>query len=326
MPTRLVLFGESRSFISTALAAAAIRAARRRADVEVVAICETGRKPPPGRITHAARATAVALVKRAFDADQPIVLHRPMLERLHEIARGARIPLVVPPEHDVNAPDFVEVLASRFRAVCALSLACVQVFGPELLAVFDQAINYHNGLLPAYRGLGATRWSVYHGEQRTGFTFHRMIDRIDDGPVLVQGSLPLPPRPSLVQLEWQKTMRAAAALDGVFDAIARREPGRPQEGSVSYFGSEERRRVQAIGEPGSVSLEELLRRLNAFDVVDVRIGRGTYPVSKVRPASGTSSLTFSTSDGVLLEPARLAHLPPNLYRLSRWLTERARER
>jgi len=59
------------------------------------------------------------------------------------------------------------------------------------MSVFDVLVNYHNGLLPDYGGLYATRWSVYFNEDSTGFTFHRISDVLDGGPILHQDSLPL---------------------------------------------------------------------------------------------------------------------------------------
>lgn len=52
-------------------------------------------------------------------------------------------------------------------------------------------INYHNSLLPEYRGYNATSWAILDGKRNHGFTWHLMDKGIDQGEILLQGSVPI---------------------------------------------------------------------------------------------------------------------------------------
>jgi methionyl-tRNA formyltransferase len=217
---RLVIFADERIYIGPLLARAFIAAADARGDVEVVAVCDSA--PTPFGRGAAARALAARFARRAFDAAHPIV-RRPSFVRLDAFLRQRGIPHLVPSAHNVNADAFVHRALPALRPDFALSLICLQVFRAPLLAAFQRAINYHPGVLPAYRGLNPTAWSLYRGEPLTGFSYHLMTERIDEGPVVVSGAVPVVSGTSVAELEWAKTPLAAACADRVLDALLRDE-------------------------------------------------------------------------------------------------------
>jgi methionyl-tRNA formyltransferase len=314
---RLVLFGQSGSFISNALVTRVLRACRRRGDFDVVAVCSTGRYN--FRPLHTA---AKSVVVRLFDNAHPVVLHPPMWRAFERTARRERVPFVSAPR--VNDPHFVAWLRREVRPDFAMSLVCVHIFGRDLLDALGYAVNYHNGLLPQYRGLGATNWSIYRGEERTGFSFHRMTPGIDEGPVLLQDSVPVTPDASPLQLEWQKTALAVGATDRVLDAMARGEPGVEQAGTPGYFSGRDRRRIRRVGD--DVTWDDLTSRRRAFDAVTLTIGGHEFWVTKVRKLDtpSTGPLTFRTADGIYGRVTRLSHLPPALHRLYRRMRDSTR--
>lgn len=75
----------------------------------------------------------------------------------------------------------------------------LSIYNPKLLTttVLTQAkklaVNYHNALLPKYRGSNATAWSILNGEKKHGITWHIIQAGLDKGPVLFQGSLDILP-------------------------------------------------------------------------------------------------------------------------------------
>jgi methionyl-tRNA formyltransferase len=50
----------------------------------------------------------------------------------------------------------------------------------------NNVINIHYSLLPKYRGLHSTVWSILNNEEYFGLTVHAMNEFIDDGPILYQ--------------------------------------------------------------------------------------------------------------------------------------------
>src|SRR5262245_8568315 len=176
---RLVLSAEPRAPMSRLLVDAAIAAARQRPGVEVVAVCDTGRRPP--RRFEMLRTASGQLARRLFDPTYPVILDRPALESLPRLCRRLDVPWLVPAGRDVNSSAFLDQMRRELRPDLALSLICLQVFSSQLLGLLGRAANYHNGLLPTYRGLRATAWSVYHGDRVTGFSYHLLTERLDEG-------------------------------------------------------------------------------------------------------------------------------------------------
>jgi len=312
---RLVVFAEPRSFISNVLLASVIGQCRARPDVDLVAVFDTGRGT--ARRRHAsARIASTALIKRAFDPAHPIVLHAPMWQTVHTQAARAGVPVAAAP--NVNDPAFIEALRSDYKADYALSLICLQIFGRELLGSFAAAVNYHNGLLPAYRGVRATGWSVYNGEAQTGFSFHHMTPGIDEGPVLLQDAVPLRRRASVLELEWEKTLLAASSVPRVLTAMLHGEPGAAQVGTAAYHSARDLERVVRVGDPEQITWDDLVRRIRAFGGVDMTLGAGLVRVTRVeRSKKPAPRLGFRSADGVHGRATRVRYLPPLLNRLSR---------
>jgi hypothetical protein len=80
-------------------------------------------------------------------------------------------------------------------------------------------------------------------------------------------------------------------------------------------------RITSIGDPGTLSWEELERRLRAFAVLTISIDGEPCPVTRLRRVGSgrprRPELAFTTLDGVLAEPSRLRHLPVPLHRAYR---------
>ena len=315
---RVLLFGNPSWHMSAILIEAALRLARANG-FEVIGICDAAPRPWR-RYRTAAREVVATAIKRAFDAEQAVHVRSLLFRDVPTIARRFGVPVLVPPERDVNHPEFVRLVADELRPDWGLSLACGQIFRRDLLTALRRPVNYHNGLLPAYRGVGATAWSMYHDEPVTGFTFHVMNERIDDGPILVQGSVPVPRDASVAEVEWAKTVHAAERLPALVEALRRGDPGRPQAGTPSYFSAKDWRRIRVIDDPTAHTWDDLRRRLRSFDYLVMRVGDEPHEVTKLRavaPDRRPSPLAFRTKDGVVAEPTRFLHLPRALYGLYR---------
>lgn len=289
--------------------------------MQVVAVCDSGRRKPIPLLYSMFREIAVAGLMRLFEPDSQVFLKRLAFSNLHNVARRFRVKVVVPPERNINHPEFVQHLRRNLRPSIGLSFGCLQIFGRELLSVFDQAVNYHNGLLPKYKGLCATRWSIYHGEPQSGFTFHLMNEMIDDGHILIQGAVPLAPNANPIEVEFRKTLKAADYVEKVIDMLREPDSGRPQSGTVSYFGQKELKKITTIYHPSAYACAELQRRLRCFQVLHFPIRGRMYEVTKIRevdgPRPGRHEFCFVTSDERPLELHRFLHMPFPLYRICR---------
>lgn len=310
---RLVVFANHFLSSSVRLTSATLNACAARSDVEVVAIVDAARLPPSR--ARLPREAALRVGRRLSQPLQPPPFsYTPLLLTLPALARRHRVPLLAPREKTVNDEGFVDQLASELRPDASLVLMVDQLFRAPLLAASGEAVNYHNALLPEYRGFGGPEFCVYRGDGRSGYTFHRMIEGLDEGPILLQGKVAVAPGANSDQVERAKTAHAGAELGALLDTMVRREPGAPQGSGGSTFTKAEVDEIRAVGDGSDHSYEELERRLRAFGVLELRRGDVTLPVTALRTASKSD---MCSADGVRFEPARIMHLSTPLFRLYR---------
>lgn len=74
-----------------------------------------------------------------------------------------------------------------------------------------EAINFHYGLLPDYRGMNIPSWVIYNGERETGFTWHYINAKVDDGRILAQEKFPIDETTTALDIV-KKTMRGGPVL------------------------------------------------------------------------------------------------------------------
>lgn len=68
-----------------------------------------------------------------------------------------------------------------------LNVHSLFLIAPEILeAPRIGSFNLHPGPLPRYAGLNAPSWAIYRNERTHGVTLHKMVPRIDGGPVVYQ--------------------------------------------------------------------------------------------------------------------------------------------
>jgi|GEM_PF-723311 len=325
---RAVIFIDRAYWAPAVLVRAAMTVLEARHDVRLAAICLL--KPNHYRkmlLRHGVR-RAILGIGTLFKTAVRIRHDLPVPVDLNRCARRNRFRILLPPAGDVNHPEFVNSLRKEVRPTIGLSFYCSRKFGPDLLAVLGCAVNYHNGLLPGYRGLAATSWSVYEGKGETGFTFHRMNENIDEGPILFQGTVPVNPDSNIYDLELEKAIVAARSIPHLLDAIVRGDPGVPQEGNARYFSGKDVLAVTRISSPSLLSSVELAKRLRAFGSLELRIAGKWQRVTGVKEVQGDrgghSPLRFRTCDGVLMEAAGFMQLPWAVYRPVKWIRDRYR--
>jgi methionyl-tRNA formyltransferase len=98
-------------------------------------------------------------------------------------------------------------------------------------------INAHYGLLPDYRGMNVTEWSVFRGDP-VGVTVHLVDSGVDTGDILLQEEIPIDQGETFARLRRKHQEVAArlvvqAALQ-LRDGSARPVPQAPDEGRQYY--------------------------------------------------------------------------------------------
>jgi len=100
-------------------------------------------------------------------------------------------------------------------------------------------IQYHPSLLPRYRGPSSINWPIIKGDAQTGLTIFRPTDGLDEGPIILQKTVPIGPDDTLGSVYFDRlfplgveALLAAADLvvGGRHEQIAQREELATYEG------------------------------------------------------------------------------------------------
>ncbi len=313
MGHRLIVFAEPTVGWVPSLLDSVLKACEGEPNIEWVKVCITAEDSPTAK--SAVRSLASFAGKALFNPRRASGFDLPHFETVTSVAKKHGAEIIVPPGHNINDPNFVGTLETGYAPTMALSLACLQIWRAPLLRAFQLAVNFHNGYLPDYKGLWATHWSVYNGEDFSGFAFHVMDEKIDTGPIILRGRVPIEPEDSSLQVERRKMAAARQEIAPLLDAmLTGRFETEVQAKGGSYFSGKDSIEIWTIDEPGALSAEELFRRLRCFAPLKITIDGVRYPVSSLKIARKDSEpLAFKTADGVTLSPDRLQYLPTWIY-------------
>lgn len=153
---------------------------------------------------------------------------------------------------DINAPGFLDRLR-KMGVDLIVSVSCPQIFGEEILELAPTGcVNVHAGPLPRYRGMLPTFWVLYEGEAETAVTVHYMNEALDDGPIILQEAVPIPPGETQANLMRRCKIVGARLLSQTIDLmemgeVRTRENPREEATYYSFPTPEQAREFRAQG-------------------------------------------------------------------------------
>jgi methionyl-tRNA formyltransferase len=108
---------------------------------------------------------------------------------IKEAAGAHGVPLFQPASY--RKPEVREQIASLEPDLCVM--AYVTIFVPEEALSIPKhgTIQYHPSLLPRHRGPSSINWPIIWGENETGLTIFWPDNGLDEGPVLMQRTVPI---------------------------------------------------------------------------------------------------------------------------------------
>ena len=121
----------------------------------------------------------------------------------------------------------------------AFSICCNQIFKKKLISSFYKIINYHSSLLPKYKGLNSTLWSILFREKYTGYSFHYVDGKIDNGNIILQEKFKINYDHPYKKTEIYKTLLAKNSLQKVISRVLKNFDGNKQGNNGSYYGKKE---------------------------------------------------------------------------------------
>jgi methionyl-tRNA formyltransferase len=178
------------------------------------------------------------------------MLPLPSFYSVHAVARHYGVPLL--PTTNINGEAYLASLRALAPDVI-ISVNAPQVFKRRLLKLPRLGcVNVHGALLPKYRGRLPSFWVLLNGEKETGVTVHLMNEQLDDGPIILQRTVPIAPRESQHSL-LLKTKKVGAEL--LLEALQALERGtvdlkanaREQATYYSFPTPQDGRKFRALG-------------------------------------------------------------------------------
>lgn len=191
-----------------------------------------------------------------------IVADAPPLRRWAE-QHGVRLLSPSEPWHAVMGPRSVDYLLSvaNFRILSDMQRQVANL----------AAINFHDGPLPRYGGLYAPSWGILAGETEWGVTWHRIIEEVDAGAVLMQRSFVVAADANTAVLNSQCFAAGVQSFSDLLDRLERGDisgDAQPIDAST-YHGARARPNLHGVLDPQRPVLD-LVRTARALDF-------GSYP-------------------------------------------------
>jgi formyltetrahydrofolate deformylase len=152
------------------------------------------------RETHCFDALMAAHRRRQFKADPVLVIsNRPDLAPL---ARKSQLPFVAIPWNDRAQAEGRALRLLEENQIDFVVLArFMKILSPNFVWRYkNKIINIHPSLLPSFPGPQAYRQAYENGVKIAGVTAHFVSMRLDEGPIIAQGSFPIRPGMALKEL------------------------------------------------------------------------------------------------------------------------------
>ena len=125
---------------------------------------------------------------------------------------------------DVNSDAFRRQLRNLGVGLI-ISISGTQLYRKPLLDQTPEGIiNCHGALLPKYRGLMPSFWTLANDEARGGASVHFVDEKLDNGPIVVQKSYRIHPQDTLEDI--MKRSKDLAA-ESIIEAVRLIESGDP---------------------------------------------------------------------------------------------------
>jgi methionyl-tRNA formyltransferase len=162
---------------------------------------------------------------------------------------GAAVPVIEVP--DINRPELVDQVRS-YAPEILLSFSATTRFHDTLLAVPSRAaLNAHYALLPGYAGLSPYFWYLRNQEPVCGVTLHRIISRLDAGPIIEQQRFSMVGLRTVLSVVREQTARISPMLCRYYDGTTSENNAVQQDlAQRSYFRHPTRADVAALHQRG----------------------------------------------------------------------------
>jgi methionyl-tRNA formyltransferase len=150
-------------------------------------------------------------LERLFEAPEPVVgvvtqPDRPagrgrktILSPVRRVAEIRGVPTLAPEK--IRDPSFFDVL-SQWAPDLIVVVAYGRILPRQILELAPHGcLNVHYSLLPKYRGAAPVPWAIIGGEEKSGVTTMRLVEKMDAGPIFLQREISVAPNDTTASLQ-----------------------------------------------------------------------------------------------------------------------------
>ncbi|HEX9442934.1 MAG TPA: methionyl-tRNA formyltransferase [Candidatus Binatia bacterium] len=114
---------------------------------------------------------------------------KPIASPVGRAAEGRGVPVLAPEK--VRDPAFLAALAAWAPELIVV-VAYGRILPRSILELAPRGcLNVHYSILPKYRGAAPAAWAVVNGEEKSGVTTMRLVEKMDAGPIFLQREIAL---------------------------------------------------------------------------------------------------------------------------------------
>jgi len=123
-----------------------------------------------------------------------VISNRPDAPGLESAKRRGLNAVLIPSKGRVREEHDADVIAALHRA--QVDLICLagymRLLSPHFIQAFpNRIVNIHPSLLPSFPGMDAQKQALEYGVKVTGCTVHFVDEHLDNGPIILQKTVPV---------------------------------------------------------------------------------------------------------------------------------------
>lgn len=135
---------------------------------------------------------------------------KPVSSPVRKLAESHGIPVLGPEK--IRDSSFQNTLKS-WQPQLIVVVAYGRILPAAILEIAPNGcINVHYSLLPKYRGAAPVPWTIVNGEEKSGVTTMRLVEKMDAGPIYLQAEVTLAPDETTASLQARLTPIGARLL------------------------------------------------------------------------------------------------------------------
>lgn len=217
--------------------------------------------------------------------------------RKHGSVKQAAMDFSIPVLQPTSLKSAAETV--RFQSYSA-ELLVVAAYGlilpQEIIDTQQIALNVHASLLPRWRGAAPIQRAIMAGDQHTGITMMRVVEKLDAGPILLQKRCAITASETAGSLHDKLMLLGAKALTTVIDDwLTGRINETPQNESKAVYANKITTDDRILDWTRSaVQLERQVRALYPSPIATMKLGTERLKVWSADVVAGHSRQPFGT--------------------------------